>query len=57
MSLSVKSLSLSRLHSQCPILQILEMFTRWFFFGESGTRLSGGNESEEGLQTIVLLHS
>ena len=30
----------------------------WFgFIGETGTRLSGGNEPGEGLQTIVMLHS
>ena len=27
------------------------------FLGESGTLLSGGNELEEGLQTVALLHS
>ena len=35
----MKRLTLSPLRSSCPILQILEMLTRWV----SGTRLSGGN--------------
>ena len=48
----MKKLSLSPLRSSCPILQILEMLTRWVSW-----RVGNSIEPEEGLRTVVLLHS